>query len=504
VSGGMQLGELLSWAPGARVRGSTRGRIVRGITCDSRQVERGSVFVCFKGARHDGHAFVPQAVRGGAVAIVSGFPLKSTVPVIMVRDPQDALARMSSAFWGFPSRHMDVVGITGTNGKTTTAFMAESILSSSGFPAGLIGTIRYSFRGREFRHVHTTPEAHDLQRLMAIMLKRGARALVMEVSSHSLDMKRVSGTVFRSGVFTNLTRDHLDYHGTMRNYFEAKSHLFRSLPGSAEGGVAVLNWDTREGRTLAGLTRARLIPFSASGRAMRGFRGGLRAAGVQALATGTRFLLREDDRSVAVNLHLIGAHNVANALSAAGAARALGVDLADVARGLGRLLAVPGRLERVRLRAPFSVVVDYAHTPDALDRVLAALRPLVRRRLIVVFGCGGNRDRTKRPLMGRIATECADFAWITSDNPRNEEPSAIISEVVAGVRRPGRFAVEADRRKAIRAALVSARGGDIVLLAGKGHEMKQEVAGQAFPFHDASVATEEWAGISGRKQGARA
>jgi UDP-N-acetylmuramoyl-L-alanyl-D-glutamate--2,6-diaminopimelate ligase len=500
----MLLGELLSWVPEARVQGHVSGRVVRGVTNDSRAVRRGSVFVCFRGARHDGHAFVPQAVRGGAVAIVSGFPLKSTVPVVVVRDPLAALARLSAAFWGFPSRRLDVVGITGTNGKTTSVFMAESILASARIPAGIIGTIRNSFRGREYRHVHTTPEAHDLQQMMADMLERGARAVVMEVSSHSLDMKRVEGTSFRAGVFTNLTRDHLDYHRSMAKYFEAKSLLFSSLPASAEGGVAVLNWDSPEGRRLAGRTRARVMPFSAAGRMAGKIRGGLRATDVRASAVGTQFVLHEDGQKVRVSLHMPGAHNVANALAAAGAARSLGVGLGDIARGLGRLKAVPGRMEKVHIRAPFTVVVDYAHTPDALERVLASLRPLARRRLAVVFGCGGNRDATKRPIMGRIAAERADFSWITSDNPRYEEPDAIISGITAGIRRPGRYAVVADRRKAIRSALSAARAGDIVLLAGKGHEMTQDIAGRSFQFHDTSVAREEWARISGSASGARA
>ena len=500
----MPLAELLSWIPGSRVHGRVSGRIVRGVTNDSRAVGRGSVFVCFKGARHDGHAFVPQAVRDGAVAIVSGSPLKSTVPVVVVRNPRAALARISSAFWGFPSRHLDVIGITGTNGKTTTAYMAESILASAGIPAGVIGTIRNSFGTHEYRHVHTTPEAHDLQQMMASMLEGGAKALVMEVSSHSLDMGRVEGTSFRAGVFTNLTRDHLDYHRTMAKYFEAKTLLFEGLPGGSEGGVAVLNWDTREGRILARHTRARVMPYSALGRKAAGIRGGLCALRVRASADGTRFLLNEDDRSVAVNLHMIGFHNVANALSAAGAVRALGIDLADIARGLGRLKAVPGRLERVRLNAPFTVVVDYAHTPDALERVLAALRPLTRRQLTVVFGCGGNRDATKRPIMGKIATECADFTWVTSDNPRFEKAGAIISGITAGIVRRGRHAVEPDRRKAINSALSSARPGDIVLLAGKGHERTQIIGDHSFAFHDAKVAQDEWTRICGRKRGVRA
>jgi len=447
---------------------------------------------------------VPQAVRGGAVAIVSGFPLKSAVPVIVVRDTRGALARLSCAFWGFPSRRLDVVGITGTNGKTTTAFMAESILACAGVPTGMVGTIRYSFHNREFPHVHTTPEAHELQQLMAVMLERGARALVMEVSSHSLAMKRVEGTAFRAGVFTNLTRDHLDFHRTMAKYFEAKALLFESLPGAPEGGVAVLNWDNREGRILAGRTRARILPFSAAGRNAGKIRGALRASRVRASASGTRFILHEDDQAVAVNLPMLGAHNVANALSAAGASRALGAELNDIARGLAILKAVPGRLERIRLGAPFTVVVDYAHTPDALERVLIALRPLARRRLTVVFGCGGNRDATKRPIMGRIAAERADFSWITSDNPRYEDPGAIIREITAGIRRSGRHMVEPDRRQAIRAALSNARAGDIILLAGKGHEQSQVVAGRSLPFLDSAVAREEWAGISGKPAGARA
>jgi UDP-N-acetylmuramoyl-L-alanyl-D-glutamate--2,6-diaminopimelate ligase len=378
--------------------------------------------------------------------------------------------------------------------------MAESILSLAGLRTGLVGTIMYRLGARNYPALHTTPMADDLQRMLADMLARGARAVVMEVSSHSLAQGRVTGTSFRAGVFTNLTRDHMDFHRTMARYFGAKAMLFGALPGSEVGGTAVLNWDNAAGRSLARMTTARILPFSsAEGGRLNAVRGGLWASRVRATAAGTAFTLNESGgRTVPVRLRMVGAHNVSNALAAAGAARVLGAGMVEVKRGLEALAHVPGRMERVPLRAPFSVVVDYAHTPDALERVLAAVRPLARRRVIAVFGCGGNRDRTKRPIMGRIATERADIAWVTSDNPRDEDPLSIIEEIRAGVRRRDRLEWEPDRRTAIRKALAAARGGDVVVVAGKGHEREQVVGNRRFPFHDPAVVRAEWKRLGAR------
>jgi UDP-N-acetylmuramyl-tripeptide synthetase len=472
----------------ARVRGRLDGREVRGITADSREVRRGSVFVCLKGTRHDGHAFVEKAVLDGAVAVVAGIPLRCTAPVVTVPDTREALARLSAWCRGWPGRALDVVGVTGTNGKTTTTYLLESILRAAGRRPALFGTVENRIGARRLAHTHTTPDAPALQSLLADARDAGADAAVIEVSSHALDQRRVDAVPFRAAVFTNLTRDHLDDHRTMRAYGGAKARLFDLVDGAERGGVAAVNLDDPAGPRLARRTRAMAIGFTRAGRR------GARVAGgrVTLSARGTAFDLREGPRALRVRLRLLGDYNVSNALAAAAAARGLGIGLDVVRRGLERLARVPGRFERVALPAPFTVVVDYAHTPDALERVLRAARGLRPRRLFAVFGCGGNRDRGKRPRMGAIAARLADFAWVTSDNPRDEDPAAIIGDVTAGIRRSGRHAVEPDRRRAIGAALRAARAGDLVVIAGKGHERAQIVRGRSLPFDDARVAATEW------------
>jgi len=457
-------------------------------------VRPGWVFVCLKGARYDGHAFVPKAVRDGAVAVVAEHPLRCAAPLFVVGDTRRALAQLAAWFHDYPSRGLDVVGITGTSGKTTTAYMLEAILRTAGRRAALFGTIEYRFGGRRFPSDHTTAGAPELQSLFGRVRRAGADSVVMEASSHALDQRRVEGVGFRVGAFTNLSREHLDYHRTMRAYFEAKAGLFERLPGAALGGVAVLNLDDPAGRAMVARTGARVLGVS-SARRPGAF---LASENIRATARGTVFVLREGTRRMPVRLRLLGDYNVSNALVAAGAARGLGIGLDAVRKGLQRLARVPGHFEPVPLRAPFTVVVDYAHKPGALDSVLAAARGLAARRVLCVFGCGGNRDRGKRPLMGRIATERADFTWITSDNPRDEEPAAIIRGIVGGVRRSGRHAVEPDRRRAIAAALGRARPGDLVVIAGKGHERYQIVRGVRHPFDDARVAREAWTRARGR------
>jgi UDP-N-acetylmuramoyl-L-alanyl-D-glutamate--2,6-diaminopimelate ligase len=401
--------------------------------------------------------------------------------VVLVRDTRLALAELSAAFWGYPSRNLDVTGITGTKGKTTTAYMLESILREAGKRPALFGTVENRFGKTRFPHLLTTAQAPDLQRLFSLVAQRGGNSAVLEVSSHSLDQHRVEGVGFRAGIFTNLTRDHLDYHRTMERYFAAKALLFERLPRASLGGVAVLNWDNAEGRRLVSRTAARIIRYSGSGN--RG--ADLRATDGRSSFTGTRFVLHEEGLHVSVRLKLIGLYNVANALAAAGAARGMGVGSDAVKRGLEALAMVPGRMVPVPIRAPFTAVVDYAHTPDSLQWALKTVRGLARGRVLAVFGCGGNRDRGKRPKMGDIATRLADFTWVTSDNPRDEDPGFIISEITAGIHRHGRHEVEPERRSAIRSALLAARRGDVVLVAGKGHERSQIVKGRRIPFDDA-------------------
>jgi UDP-N-acetylmuramoyl-L-alanyl-D-glutamate--2,6-diaminopimelate ligase len=477
----------------AALSGPKRGTIkagirVSGVTADSRKVEPGSVFVCLKGARHDGHAFVQKAVLDGAVAVVVGRPLRCRRQVIRVKDTARALAELSAEFWGHPSRRLDVAGITGTKGKTTTAYMLESILKAAGRKPALFGTIENRYGSARFPHSFTTAQAPDLQSMLANVLERGADSTVMEVSSHALDQLRVEGVGFRAGIFTNLTRDHLDYHRTMARYFEAKARLFSGLPKASLGGIAVVNIDSPSGWRLAGRTAARVVRYSARGSR----EADISASRGSATLAGTRFVLSEGGTRIPVRLSLIGLYNIANALAAAGAARGLGISLDIVRRGLESVVRVPGRMVPVPIRAPFKAIVDYAHTPDSLEWALKTVRGLARGRVLAVFGCGGNRDRGKRPRMGGIAVRLADFTWVTSDNPRDEEPLSIISEITAGIRANVRYAVEPDRRSAIRAALAAARRGDVVLVAGKGHEQVQIVGGRRLPFDDVRVTRELW------------
>lgn len=495
-----ELGEVRTVLPAARVAGAraaaaTERQRVLGVTADSRAVKAGWVFVCLKGARYDGHAFVPKAVRDGAVAVVAERPLRCTAPLFVVRDTRRALAALSAWAWGYPSSGLDILGITGTSGKTTTAYMVEAILRAAGRRPALFGTVAYRFGDRRFPSNHTTAEAPDLQKVISRVRRAGADAVVMEVSSHALDQHRVEGVAFRVGAFTNLSREHLDYHRTMRAYRDAKTRLFAGLPAATRGGAAVVNLDDPAGRLVTGGTSARILGVSRTSRTGAW----LSASAVVATRHGTGFVLREGKRRLSVRLRLLGDYNVDNALVASGVARALGVELEGVRAGLQKLASVPGRFQPVPLPAPFTVVVDYAHKPDALSRVLASARDLRPRRLLCVFGCGGNRDRGKRPVMGAIATSRADFTWVTSDNPRDEAPEAIIREIVRGVRRGGRHAVEPDRRRAIGAALAAARPGDLLVIAGKGHEQYQLVRGRRLPFDDARVARAAWTAVHGRE-----
>lgn len=489
------LAELCAAVPGARLP-DRAGRVrVREVTGDSRAVRPGAVFVCLKGARRDGHAFVQQAVMNGAVAVVAEYPLRSTRPVVVTPDTRRALALLAAGAEGWPSRDLAVVGITGTNGKTTTAWMLESILEAAGRRPGLFGTIGCRFGRRALPGGFTTAEAPSLQRMFGAVLRGGGRSVAMEVSSHALDQRRVDGTRFTVGVFTNLTRDHLDYHGSMAAYFEAKARLFESLPSAADGGVAVLNIASAAGRRLSRRTAARVMGYAVNSGVPRPGTG-FTASRVRASLRSTRFVLEDGVRRLPVRLKLLGSYNVENGLAAACAARGLGLPDSAIRLGLERLACVPGRFERVGLRgAPFTLVVDYAHTPDALTRVLEAGRRLGPRRLLAVFGCGGNRDRGKRPKMGAIATRLADRVWITSDNPRYEDPDAIIRDILAGIRRPGAHAVEPDRRRAIALALAAAGPGDLVIVAGKGHEREQIIGDRRFLFDDAGVARAAWAGV---------
>jgi UDP-N-acetylmuramoyl-L-alanyl-D-glutamate--2,6-diaminopimelate ligase len=484
---------------------------ISGLAYDSRKVAPGTLFFCVPGYRSDGHAFAPQAVSEGAVALVVERPLGLGVPEIVVPSARAAMGPMAARFQGDPAIELKVIGITGTNGKTTTAFLARALLEAAGLQTGLLGTVTSVVGGAQRPAQRTTPEAIDLQADFRAMLDAGDRACAMEVSSHALALGRAGGIRFAAVVFTNLTQDHLDFHPTMEDYYLAKRRLF--LPGdgasastAARPGASVLNIGDAYGRRLAREV-ARAVTFAVEDEA------DYRATDLRCDVEGCRFTLHTPaDRSEIarreVMLPMPGRFNVANALGALAAVHALGADLDTLVAALERGVRVPGRFEPVRAGQEFAVLVDYAHTPDSLENVLRAARDVAPGRVICVFGAGGDRDRGKRPLMGEIASRLADITVVTSDNPRSELPETIVSEIVAGIPSgavctdaaeapgprdgvQGSVRVEIDRRTAIEQALALARADDVVVIAGKGHEQGQELAGGVkLPFDDATVARE--------------
>ncbi|MBM3818134.1 MAG: UDP-N-acetylmuramoyl-L-alanyl-D-glutamate--2,6-diaminopimelate ligase [Acidimicrobiia bacterium] len=459
-----------------------------GVTHDSRRVGPGMVFVALRGLKADGAAFAPQALAAGAAAVIAETspPAPAGSPWVVVGDARLALALLSAEFFRHPSREMRVVGITGTNGKTTTSYLVSAIFEAAGVTCGLMGTVAYRIAGREFAATRTTPEAPDVQGLMRQMVTAGCGACVMEVSSHALALRRVEGMRFAAGVFTNLTRDHLDFHGDMEGYFSAKRRLFEMLPDEAP---AAINVDDPRGATLMELAR-RPVSYAVN-RAADVTPGPLSFS-----LNGLEFDARTPQGTVRVRSKLVGRPNVYNLLAAVGTTAALGVPLEAIERGLSQLPGVPGRFEVVSAATDdITVVVDYAHTDDALRNLLETARPLAQRRLITVFGAGGDRDRTKRPLMGMVAARLSDIVVITSDNPRSEDPARIIDEVRRGTdaetRQGGTEVIAiADRREAIAHAVSQAMAGDVVLVAGKGHEKYQEIGDRVLPFDDVAVARE--------------
>ncbi|MCG3176293.1 MAG: UDP-N-acetylmuramoyl-L-alanyl-D-glutamate--2,6-diaminopimelate ligase [Candidatus Omnitrophica bacterium] len=455
-----------------------------GLCVDSRNVRAGDLFLALRGTQLDGRRFIEEAVRQGAAAVASDEApsMDPGVPVFILPEGRISAAKIASAFYGRPAERLRCIGVTGTNGKTTSSYLIEHLLASLGRAPGLLGTILRRFAGIEEESAETTPGPVDLHRTLRRMVDAGCDHAVMEVSSHALDQRRVEGIPYTAALFTNLTQDHLDYHGSMDAYFAAKARLFEGLSDRA---VAVLNADDPASRRLAALTKARLVTYGTSA-----------GADVRVLADrwdGRRTHLEIDlnGRKIRARSPLIGRHNIANALGALGVLTALGEDVERCAEALENFPGVPGRLETVERGQGFPVFVDFAHTPDGLENVLSALKPYValNGRLIVVFGCGGDRDRTKRPKMGAIAARLADKVFITSDNPRSEDPSVIASEIRAGLPRGFKGAVTVlDRPRAVREALLSARPGDIVLLAGKGHERYQIIAGTKHPYSDRRTA----------------
>jgi UDP-N-acetylmuramoyl-L-alanyl-D-glutamate--2,6-diaminopimelate ligase len=468
--------------PGARIRGDGAATVA-GAAFDSREVTPGSLFFCVPGGTADGHAFAPDAVRAGAAALVVERWLDLDVPQVLVPSVREAMGPMSAAVYGDPADGLTIVGVTGTNGKTTVVHLLRAIFEAAGEPTGAIGTVGATIAGEPVALGRTTPEAPELQALLAGMRRAGVTAVAMEVSSHALAQRRVDGIRFDTAVFTNLSQDHLDFHGSIEAYFEAKASLF--VPERARH--AVIGIDDPWGRRLL----ERPIPRTTYGLAREA---DVRATDVRADGAGTTFVVDGRD----VHSPLRGAFNVSNCLAALAAARVVGVDPDAAVRGVGSVDRVPGRMEPVDGGDPL-VVVDYAHTPDSIRTVLSAARPLATGRVIVVFGCGGDRDRAKRFPMGMAATEGADLTVVTSDNPRSEDPSVILDEVVRGAAAGGgRYVVEPERRAAIRLALAEARPGDVVVIAGKGHETVQELADRTVPFDDRRVAREELAVLGAR------
>ena len=468
--------DLVAGLPEREVRGDA-AVLVTGAAYRSSEASPGSLFFCVPGSRVDGHDFAAEAVLRGAVALVAERALPLDIAQVIVPSVRKAMGPVSAALFGRPADQMTIVGVTGTNGKTTTTYLLESVFRAAGLAPGVVGTTGVRIDGEPVPFPRTTPEAPDLHRLLARMLEAGVRAIAMEVSSHGLHQHRVDGVMYDCAVFTNLTQDHLDYHASMEDYFEAKARLF--TPSMTR--QAVVNYDSLEGRRLV-RPDVPVLTFGLETGA------DVRATHVEATRSGLSFRVGD----LAVRSPLRGQFNVENCLATLATARALGIPDAIVARGIEAVRSVPGRVETVDEGQEFLVMVDYAHTPDGLENVLRAARPLATGRLIVVFGCGGDRDRGKRPLMGKSATSLADLSIVTSDNPRSEDPLAIIAEIKPGAREGGgEYVIEADRRAAIRLAVARAGAGDVVVIAGKGHEPGQEFADRTIPFDDRTVAGEE-------------
>jgi UDP-N-acetylmuramoyl-L-alanyl-D-glutamate--2,6-diaminopimelate ligase len=516
----MTLGELIDSAtqavtgPAVRIHGGTSvlARPVTGVAYDSRNVEPGSLFVALRGQHANGLHFVPQALARGAVAVVSESepPLGETMAWVVVPDARRWVAALAAAFFGHPSRDMTVVGITGTNGKTTTAYLLGALFEAAGSKCGILGTVVYRVGREERAAARTTPEAPDVQRLLREMAEVGCKACAMEVSSHALALHRVDGTRFAAAVFTNLTRDHLDFHGDMETYFLAKRRLFEMLP---DDGTAVINADDARSASLSGLVRG-TVTYAIDRPA------DIKAGNIALSLDGIAFTASTPAGPIAVRSRLVGRANVYNALATVATGIALSIAPEVIVQALGSVAGVPGRFQVVSEPGDdITVVVDYAHTDDALKNLLETARPLAGRQLITVFGCGGDRDRTKRPLMGAVAARLSDVVVVTSDNPRSEEPAAIIEEIKRGIAppagrsrpvepprngrsgAPGRvpqLTTIVDRRAAIERAVSAAGAGDLVLIAGKGHEKHQEIGDKVLPFDDVEVARAALARRRGR------
>jgi UDP-N-acetylmuramoyl-L-alanyl-D-glutamate--2,6-diaminopimelate ligase len=480
----MQLADLVQRLSAKSIHGSL-DREITGVRYDSRRVTPGNLFVAVRGTSFDGHSFIEQAVDKGAVAVVGERPaLSQRATAIVVPDSREALAQLAATFFGYPSRKLKMIGVTGTNGKSTTTFLIKHLLERASQSTGLIGTVQYEVGERRLPASRTTPESLDLQELLSQCVEAGCRNVVIEVSSHALSQGRSNEIEFDIAVFTNLTRDHLDFHNGMKEYFLAKARLFESLRQSEKKDrKAVVNIDDPYGQQLVGRF-GRDLPTISYGM---GARADFRASDFKVDMNGTSYRLDANDKSYLVRLPLIGRFNIYNSLAALAAAHAAGLDVRNAVLALAKAPQIPGRLEAVPAKRKFQVFVDYAHTDDALLNVVKTCRDLNPNRLILVFGCGGDRDRAKRPLMGAVADQYADYAFITSDNPRKEDPEAIVRDVETGFKHKN-YEKIVDRKLAITRAIAMAQPRDIVLIAGKGHEKYQEFSDHTVPFDDVETA----------------
>ncbi|NOX97798.1 MAG: UDP-N-acetylmuramoyl-L-alanyl-D-glutamate--2,6-diaminopimelate ligase [Nitrospirae bacterium] len=481
----MKLKKLLKGLEIKSIRGESN-REVLGLAYDSRKVEKDFLFVCLRGHRADGHDFIPEALERGATVIITeeDWGGRKDFTQVIVPCSRVALAKVSDNFYEHPSGRIKVIGVTGTNGKTTTTYFSEAIFKAAGFKVGLVGTINYRWGERVLPAANTTPSSLDLQRMLSEMIKADCRIAILEVSSHSLDQHRVDGVEFDVGIFTNLTRDHLDYHGDLSHYLKSKAILFQKLgerERTKDPGLALINLDDRYGRYLRKITPVEVLTYGLSRRA------DIRASRIKLGLTGTSFRVNTPAGSFSLKVKLIGKGNVYNILSAIGVGISQGVELGTIKEGLEKIEGVPGRFELVDAGQEFTIIVDYAHTPQALENLLKMSGRMGKGKIITVFGCGGDRDKGKRPLMGRIASRYSDYSILTSDNPRSEEPGEIIRQIQGGFGRRANYAIVEDRSRAIKEALSRAGKDDLVIVAGKGHESYQVLKDTVIPFDDRDV-----------------
>lgn len=464
---------------------------ITSLVIDSRRVEPGSLFIALRGTQVDGHQFIEQAIANGASALLVEQPTEAEIPVIVVPDTRRAMAVLAAHFYQYPTERLRLIGVTGTNGKTTTTHLIRRLLQDAGQETGLIGTIAMEIGNRTYPVINTTPEVIDLQAAFHKMCEENCEYAVIEASSHALDMGRTRGCAFHIAVFTNLTQDHLDYHQSMDAYRQAKGLLFSQLGNHYASQIeqqsfAVLNRDDPAAEFYSRMTPAQVVTYGLSTEA------DVRATDVQITAAGTSFILETFKGSVEIALRLVGKFNVYNALAAAAVALIEGLSLTQIKESLQAVSGVPGRFESVQAGQPFSVIVDYAHTPDSLENTLRTIHEFARGRVWTIIGCGGDRDRSKRPLMARAAVEQSDYTVLTSDNPRTEDPEAILADMQAGLTNlpSDRFTTIVDRREAIQYAVENMKANDILLIAGKGHETYQEIQGKRYDFDDRLVAKE--------------